>query len=125
MAGVTGVTVISVPVSDQERSRDFYVDALGFSVLEDARMGPTFRWLAVGVPGTAVNLTLVTWFDAMPPGSLQGLVLEVDDIDALAADLHARGYIASAEVQSEPWGRFTTLTDPDGNSMVLQMTSGH
>lgn len=124
MAGVTGVTVISVPVSDQDRSRDFYVDALGFSVLEDARMGP-MRWLAVGVPGTAVYLTLVTWFDAMPPGSLQGLVLEVDDIDALAADLHARGYLASAAVGSEHWGRFTELSDPDGNSLVLQTTSRH
>jgi predicted enzyme related to lactoylglutathione lyase len=122
---ITGVQVISIPVSDQDRAAAFYKEALGFAVVDDVMMGPTMRWLRLGVPGTAFTITLVTWFEAMPPGSLRGLVLEVDDIDAMAAALHARGVLASAEVESQPWGRFVVVDDPDGNSLILQESTGH
>ncbi|MEU7955072.1 VOC family protein, partial [Micromonospora chalcea] len=68
-------------------------------------------------------LTLVTWFDSMPAGSLRGLVLESDDLDADVARLRERG-VAFAEdsVQVVPWGRYVTFADPDGNGLVLQET---
>jgi catechol 2,3-dioxygenase-like lactoylglutathione lyase family enzyme len=121
--GVTGVTVISVPVSDQDRALAFYRDALGFVVLDDTQWNPAMRWLHLGVPGAGFTITLVTWFEKMPAGSMYGLVLEVDDIDAVATDLHARGFLASADVESQPWGRFVVIADPDGNSIILQHSS--
>jgi catechol 2,3-dioxygenase-like lactoylglutathione lyase family enzyme len=114
------VQIVSIPVSNQERSRDWYHDALGFEVVNDSPMGPTMRWLQMGVPDTNFSITLVTWFDAMPPGSVQGLMFEVDDVDASAADLHARGFLDAASVDEQPWGRWVGLKDPDGNNILLQ-----
>jgi catechol 2,3-dioxygenase-like lactoylglutathione lyase family enzyme len=116
---VTSVKIVSIPVSDQDRSRAFYEDALGFELVADSPMGPTMRWLQIGVPGTDVSFTLVTWFDSMPPGSQNGLVIGVTDLDETAKRLHAKGYLKEDKVDEQPWGRFVTLNDPDGNSLVL------
>jgi catechol 2,3-dioxygenase-like lactoylglutathione lyase family enzyme len=114
------VQIVSVPVSDQNRSRDWYRDALGFEVVDDAPMGPDMRWLQLGVPETTFTIALVTWFDEAPPGSMRGLMFEVDDVDAMATDLHARGFLESPAVDEQPWGRFVVISDPDSNSIILQ-----
>ena len=120
--GITSIQVVSIPVSDQERSRAFYCDALGFEVTSDFEIGPTMRWLQLGIPDTEISITLVTWFVDMPPGSLRGLVLGVSEIDALAAKLFAQGYLDDGTVKEEEWGRHFVLSDPDGNSLVLNET---
>lgn len=117
--GITSVQVISVPVADQERARAWYESAFGFKVVADAAMGDSMRWLQLGIPDTSFTITLVTWFDQMPPGSMQGLVLEVDDIDTLAKDLADRGIIEDSTVDEQEWGRHKMLQDLDGNSIVL------
>ena len=66
---ITGVQVLSLPVSDQDRARDFYVDVLGFELLRDAQMQPGLRWVQVAPRGAATSVTLVTWFETMPAGS--------------------------------------------------------
>ena len=120
---VTHVQLISVPVSDQDRARDFYVDTLGFDLVWDNPMGPGGRWVQVAPKGAATALTLVTWFPTMPPGSLKGLVLETDDLDADVAALRERGVVfADGGIQTAPWGRYVTFDDPDGNGIVLQAT---
>jgi catechol 2,3-dioxygenase-like lactoylglutathione lyase family enzyme len=119
---ITAVAVLSLPVSDQDRARDFYVGVLGFDLLQDTPMGPGMRWVQVAPPGGRTSVTLVTWFPTMPAGSARGLVLETDDLDGDVAALRARG-VDTAEVQEQPWGRFTTFDDPDGNGIVLQATA--
>jgi catechol 2,3-dioxygenase-like lactoylglutathione lyase family enzyme len=121
---ITGVSIVSVPVSDPERARDFYTGVLGFDVLEDEVMGEAMRWIRVAPPGTGTSLTLVTWFESMPAGSLKGLVMGVDDIDAVAADLEDKGVATANGVESAPWGRFVQIDDPDGNGIVLQQAVG-
>jgi catechol 2,3-dioxygenase-like lactoylglutathione lyase family enzyme len=116
---LTAVKVVSVPVSDQERARDFYVESLGFVVLSDTVMGPEMRWVMVAPAGSHTALTLVTWFPSMPAGSLKGLVLETDDLDGDSSRLKAAGVAVSA-LQEAPWGRFVQFDDPDGNGIVLQ-----
>jgi catechol 2,3-dioxygenase-like lactoylglutathione lyase family enzyme len=119
---ITGVEIVSVPVSDQDRARDFYVDVLGLELIRDAEMGP-MRWVQLGVPGgRGTTLTLVTWFESMPPGSQKGLVLETDDLDGDVARLRAAGVEFPDGIRDQPWGRFVTLADPDGNGLVLQAT---
>jgi catechol 2,3-dioxygenase-like lactoylglutathione lyase family enzyme len=117
---VTHVQLLSIPVADQDRARDWYRDALGFEVVRDAPMGP-MRWVQVAPPGGATSLTLVTWFDTMPAGSLRGLVLETDDLDADVRRLREHG-VEVGEPEEQPWGRFVTVADPDGNGLVLQAT---
>jgi catechol 2,3-dioxygenase-like lactoylglutathione lyase family enzyme len=56
------VQLFSLPVSDQDRSRDFYVGVLGFEVISDVHMGPDMRWVQVAPPGSTTSITLVNWF---------------------------------------------------------------
>ena len=120
---VSRVQVISIPVSDQDRARDFYVDALGFRVLSDTAIGPDMRWLMLGLDGSPTTLTLVTWFPSMPAGSLRGLVLETDDLEGDEARLRGLGIVSSNGIEDAPWGRYIQIADPDGNGLILQATT--
>jgi len=112
------IAIVSIPVADQDRARAFYVDVMGFAVLRDDPMGPQARWIQLQPPGGGASITLVTWFDGMPPGCQQGLMLGVPDVDAEHARLAKLG-VGVTEVRAEPWGRYTMLGDPDGNRWVV------
>jgi catechol 2,3-dioxygenase-like lactoylglutathione lyase family enzyme len=120
---ITGIQVLSLPVSDQDRARDFYVDVLGMDLLRDAQMAPGMRWVQVAPRGADTTITLVTWFETMPAGSHRGLVLETDDLDGDVERLRGRGLEFPDGIQQQPWGRFVTFADPDGNGLVLQATT--
>jgi catechol 2,3-dioxygenase-like lactoylglutathione lyase family enzyme len=115
----TKVHLFSLPVTDQDRARDFYVEVLGFEVVDDEPMGPEMRWVRVRPPGAETSITLVTWFETMPAGSTKGIVIGSDDLDDDVAALRARG-LAIGDVEEAPWGRYVTFDDPDGNGIVLQ-----
>ena len=115
----THITLVSVPVADQDRAKAFYADTLGFTVLRDEPMGPAMRWVHLAPPGGGTEVTLVSWFPAMPPGSLQGLMLTTDELDDEHARLSARG-VALTPIEAQPWGRFTMFSDPDGNGLILR-----
>ena len=119
---VTAVQLFSLSVVDQDRARDFYVDVLGFELVNDMPMGPGMRWVQVRPPGALTSITLVTWFETMPAGGSRGTVLETDDLEGDIARLRALGVELPTEVESAPWGRFVTFADPDGNGLVLQET---
>jgi catechol 2,3-dioxygenase-like lactoylglutathione lyase family enzyme len=111
--------IVSVPVSDPERAKRFYRDILGFELLRDDPMGPDMKWIQLAPKGCLTTIALVTWFAAMPPGGLQGVMLNVSDIDADHAQLTARGLPLSG-IKQEPWGRYATFSDPDGNGWILR-----
>lgn len=77
----------------------------------------------VAPPGAQTALTLVTWFETMPAGSLRVLVLETDELDADVATLIQRGVSVPGGIEEQPWGRFVQFADPDGNGIVLQATA--
>ena len=122
---LSGIEVISVPVSDQDAAKKFYAETLGFTVAMDTAFGDDgMRWVMLSPPGGGSAITLVTWFDTMNPGSQRGTVLGCDDIEQTAADLRARGLSFSEDaIQVAPWGRWLTFPDPDGNAWVLQETN--
>jgi catechol 2,3-dioxygenase-like lactoylglutathione lyase family enzyme len=117
---ITHIDVVSMPVSDQERARDFYVGTLGFELLRQNEMGPEARWIQVVPKGGQASITLVTWFDTMPAGSLQGLVLHTDDLEGEVASLIEKGVDIPGGVQDADWGRYAVFADPDGNRLVLR-----
>lgn len=117
---ISSVQLFSLPVRDQERARDFYVDVLGFDLVSENPMGPDMQWVQVAPPGAQTSITLVTWFDTMPPGSVKGTVLETDDLEGDVRELRSRGVKVQGDIEEQPWGRFVTFDDPDGNGIVLQ-----
>jgi predicted enzyme related to lactoylglutathione lyase len=117
------VAVVSVPVRDPAVALDFYTRVIGLAVLRDEPMGPGMRWIQLQPSDGGATIALVTWFDAMPPGGVQGLMLGVDDVDAEYARIGALG-VPLSPVDAQPWGRFTMLKDPDGNGLILtQLTT--
>jgi catechol 2,3-dioxygenase-like lactoylglutathione lyase family enzyme len=121
---VTTLQVISVPVSDQDRAKEFYAGVLGFTVELDNEFGGGMRWVMLRPPGGGTAITLVTWFDTMTAGSLNGSVLGCNDLEQTLAELSGRGLtFAEDQIQEAPWGRWKTFTDPDGNGWILQQNS--
>src|SRR6266498_2275153 len=110
---VREVKVVSVPVSDQERAKEFYVDKLGFELTRDDGSVPGIRWVQVAPRGKGTSLTLVTWFETMPAGSLQ-------DLERDCEELAARGVEFERPLQQQPWGIEAVIRDSDGNRLVLQ-----
>ena len=115
---ISRIAIVSIPVSDQKAALAFYKNKLGFKVVSDQPMGPGQRWIELAPTQTGTTITLVTWFEEMPPGSVQGLVLETDDVAADFEELRSKGVELSALEEAE-WGRFATFSDPDGNGWVL------
>ena len=111
--------IISVPVSDQQRAKRFYQDVLGFELVRESPMGPGMNWIQLAPRGHSVTIALVTWFDQMKPGGLQGVMLNTDDINAEHARLRNLG-LDIGEVAEQPWGRYAMFADPDGNGWVLR-----
>jgi catechol 2,3-dioxygenase-like lactoylglutathione lyase family enzyme len=110
--------IISVPVADQDGSKMFYRDILGFALLREESMGPG-KWIQLAPPGCATTIALVTWFDSMKPGGLQGVMLNSTDIDGDHKLLKSRG-LQLSKIEQQPWGRYTTFKDPDGNGWILR-----
>jgi catechol 2,3-dioxygenase-like lactoylglutathione lyase family enzyme len=119
------IDLISVPVTDVDRARDFYVQQLGFRVDSDYVMGPEegaptegLRWVMLTPPAGGAKITLVTWFEELRPGSCR-CAIGCDDADAAYAELTGRGVEPASAVADAPWGRWFGVDDPDGNNWLI------
>ena len=106
--------LVTVPVADVDRAKEFYVDRIGFSVEHDHRIDESHRFVELVPPGSSCSIALTAGYVDAEPGSLRGLQVDVSDIDTARAFLIDRGVEVSA-VHTFPWGRFCSLADPDGN----------
>jgi len=132
--------VIVLPVSDVKRARDFYRSA-GFREDLDFASGDGFRVVRLTPPGSAASIVFGTGLTDAIPGSVQGLHLGVDDIEAAREQLVAAGidvgdvfhdlggvfyhHSPAYEVPGPDPARrdgasFARFSDPDGNGWVLQ-----
>ena len=116
---VTSFEIVSVPVADQQRAKRFYLDVIGLDLVREEPMGPEMSWIQLAPKGCSTTIALVTWFDGMKPGGLQGVMLNVSDIDEDHAAMTARGLVLT-EIKQEPWGRYAMFSDPDGNGWILR-----
>jgi catechol 2,3-dioxygenase-like lactoylglutathione lyase family enzyme len=114
------ITVVSLPVADQEAARSFYVDRVGFEVINESGFGDGLRWIQVGPKGGEASVTLVNWFDSMAPGSLRGLVVESEDLQSDYEAMVGRGVSFLGPPAQQPGGVFATFKDPDGNQISLR-----
>jgi catechol 2,3-dioxygenase-like lactoylglutathione lyase family enzyme len=125
--------VLIAPVTDVERARAFYVDTLGFDLDTDFAPNESFRVIQVTPPGSACSVIFGKGVGGGTPGSLKGVHLVVDDIEAAHAFLEERGVANSGpqhfldgqmtpgvEPTRADYGTFVYFDDPDGNSWALQ-----
>jgi catechol 2,3-dioxygenase-like lactoylglutathione lyase family enzyme len=106
--------LVTVPVSDVELAKAFYVDQVGFSVEQDVQVDADHRFVELLPPGSPCSIALTTGYVDSEPGSLQGVQVNVDELDKVHAFLHDRA-VPVSEIQEYPWGRFCFFSDLDGN----------
>ena len=111
--------LVSVPVSDVDRAKSFYVDQVGFNLDHDHVVNESLRFIQLTPHGSACSITIGLGITDAVPGSLKGLQLVVSDIEAAHAELVDRG-VEVSDVQDYPWGRFVFFSDPDGNGWAVQ-----
>ena len=112
--------LVPVPVSDVDRAKAFYVDHVGFHADHDHTLSESLRFVQLTPPGSACSIVIGAGITPSPPGSAQGLLLVVSDIDGVRAELVERG-VEISDVREEDWGaRHAYFQDPDGNSWQLQ-----
>ena len=114
---INRVRTITVFVADQDRAKTFYVDRLGFEVRTDQTAGDD-RWLEVAPGGAQTTFVLHQPFPGTSAGTAQGLILESDDLAGDVAALRAAGVEVDGPNEL-PWGAQATVSDPDGNTLVL------
>jgi catechol 2,3-dioxygenase-like lactoylglutathione lyase family enzyme len=111
--------LVLVPVSDVDRAKAFYSEKAGFNADHDHRVSDEIRFVQLTPPGSACSIALGEGLTEMEPGSLQGLQLVVEDIEAARAELVGRG-VEVSDVQEFDWGSFVFFRDPDGNGWAVQ-----
>jgi hypothetical protein len=71
-------------------------------------------------PGSACSICFgIGIADSMEPGSIKGLQMVVKDAQAVHDQLEKRG-VDISYVDTQAWGKFVHLNDPDGNAWTLQ-----
>ncbi|WP_431247690.1 glyoxalase superfamily protein [Leifsonia xyli] len=113
------IELIILPVTDVDRAKAFYVDALGWNADHDHRVSPELRFVQVTPPGSACSIAFGEGLTDMAPGTMKGLQIVIPDADAALAHLTERG-IEARGVADLAWGRFVDFADPDGNAWTLQ-----
>jgi predicted enzyme related to lactoylglutathione lyase len=123
--------LIVIPVADMDRAKAFYAEQAGFHVDVDHRAGEDFRVIQLTPSGSACSVSLMRNPDRA--GTVQGLHLVVEDIEAAVADLGSRGVEVSdpfhfgprgqgpgVDPERRPFASFASFSDPDGNGWMVQ-----
>jgi catechol 2,3-dioxygenase-like lactoylglutathione lyase family enzyme len=134
----TKLEVVTIPVSDVDRAKRFY-EGLGWRLDADFAKGD-WRVVQLTPPGSPCSVFIGKDMTTAAPGSVQGALLVVDDIQTARAELVAHG-AAPSEVfhfdgslrvtgtngrlpgpdpQRRTYGSWVSFSDPDGNGWLVQ-----
>jgi catechol 2,3-dioxygenase-like lactoylglutathione lyase family enzyme len=132
--------VVTIPVSDVNRAKEFY-GGLGWRLDADFTAGDE-QVVQFTPPGSQCSIHFGTNLTQAKPGSIQGLLLIVSDIQAARAELLARGVdvtevfhlagfnrvdpslrLPGPSTARPSYGSFASFSDPDGNGWLLQQVT--
>ena len=118
---ITQLGRVIVPVTDQDRALQFYVEKLGFEKRADIPFGDGDRWLEVAPAGAVSGVALMPPRPGQAPGSDQTcVVFDTSDLDADYAALRDQGVDVDEPMGGEgPVPRMFFFRDPDGNNLLL------
>jgi predicted enzyme related to lactoylglutathione lyase len=117
---VMKLELVPVPVSDVDRAKAFYTEKIGFHEDIDQRVSENLRFVQLTPPGSACSIAMGEGITTQAPGSSDGLLLVVEDIQATYDELSKRG-VQISEPAMQPWGTVhADFRDPDGNRWTLQ-----
>jgi catechol 2,3-dioxygenase-like lactoylglutathione lyase family enzyme len=130
--------VITLPVSDVERAKRFYVDQVGFTLDVDYAPNDAFRVVQLTPPGSSCSIQIGNGLTGAPIGPARNVYLVVTDLEAARSRLLGRGvqvgeirhktpigawdggFASGLDPTRADYASFANFSDPDGNSWVLQ-----
>lgn len=130
---ITGISIHTVYVLDQQEALDFYVGKLGFEVSADVDLG-FMRWLTVApaaqpdreillevpAPPRLPEATAATVRELLTQGALgAAAILTTDDCQATYEALSAQGVEFTEKPTKQPYGIDCALRDPFGNHIRI------
>ena len=119
---IAKVGVVIIPVADEDRAIEFYVDKLGFEKRADVPFGGDYRWVEVAPPGAETTIAIVRPPEGKPTGNVEtGIAFHTEDINGVHADLKASGVDVDDEVSvmGDPVPPMFWLRDQDGNTLMV------
>ena len=126
------LSLVALLVRDYDEAIGFYVDRLGFALVEDTPMGEGKRWVVVRPPGaieTGILLALAVGERQAAAVGEQGggrvmLFLHTDDFDRDHAAFTARGVRFLEAPRREAYGSVAVFEDLYGNRWDLLQRAG-
>lgn len=117
---IDNVLTIGVPVSDQDRALDFYLEKLGLEKRRDVPV-PQFggRWIEVAPRSATVTIALVPTREDRPTGVETGIRLTTADADAVHDDLQAGGVEVGDVLRWPGVPPMFAVRDQDGNGLEI------
>ncbi len=120
---------VSVYVRDQERSKKFFVEQLGFRTMIDVKFPSGYRWIEVAPPDGTARLALVVpapgFMDWVVPGQSSLITFMAEDVEARYREWSERGVKFPVAPYTPEWGgKFCRFQDPDGNLFGLTGFNG-
>jgi catechol 2,3-dioxygenase-like lactoylglutathione lyase family enzyme len=126
---ITGISIVSVWVLDQDAAKEFYETRLGFTVTTDVTMDNGMRWLTVRPPGSQTQeLVLMDPLHSMldeetaqqvralvAKGALSPGVMATSDCKGDYDTLAGRGVEFIQEPAERPYGVEAVMRDDSGN----------
>jgi catechol 2,3-dioxygenase-like lactoylglutathione lyase family enzyme len=124
------VDLVAIIVDDYDRAIGFFVDALGFELVEDSPSltndGRPKRWVVVRPPGGETGVLLARADGEHQAAAVGGQVagrvgffLRVDDFDAAHERMVSAGVEFVTSPRTEPYGRVAVFLDISGNRWDL------
>ncbi len=117
MARITGLGGVFFKSSDPKALEAWYRDVLGFELQDWG--GSLLRYDAPGHPEFVVWTPFAADTKHFQPSPREFMLnFAVDDLDAMLAELKAKGVEVLGR-QDEDYGRFAWIVDPDGTKIEL------
>ncbi len=117
---ITDVRTVGVPVTDQDRALEFYLDKLGFEKRLDAPVEQFGgRWIEVAPTDAAITIALVPTREGVPTGVQTGIRFTTVDAAAVHADLQARGVEVGELLRWPGVPPMFAVRDQDGNGIEI------
>lgn len=120
------ISAVTLLVRDYDEAISFYVDALGFELLEDVQLGDEKRWVKVAPKGAQSALLLAKAdgeeqlnATGNQTGGRVSFFLQTDNFDDAYANFLAKDVQFLEEPRIETYGIVAVFTDPFGNSWDL------
>ena len=114
--------LVAIPVTNVDRAIAFYTDQVGFNLDHDRRVSDDLRFVQLTPPGSACSIVIGEGIPMAAAGSVRGVQVVVDDIEAARAELVGRG-VEVSDFDDQPWSSFVYFSDPDGNGWTVQQTT--